>query len=196
MVKTIKRSNCRCISCGRYFRKEANHKNKSKNDFCSVACYRLYQRKDMKEFNCDFCGKSIIVDRINQRKQEHHFCNCDCWGKWQSINKCGENHPTWKGGRSITAYCYVEIYSPKHPNCTKHRGYVREHRLVMEKHLGRYLTKDELVHHLNGIKDDNRIENLGLVTKHTHEKKTVIKLYKERIISLESMLSNIYSCPN
>ena len=53
------------------------------------------------------------------------------------------------------------IYSPTHPNKTKD-GYVCEHRLVMEKHMGRILTKKEVVHHINGDITDNRIENLML----------------------------------
>lgn len=77
----------------------------------------------------------------------------------------GERHPGWKGGRTIRkvgdGYGYVLIRMPSHPNAAGN-GYVREHRLVMEKKLGRYLTKDEVVHHINGIKNDNRPENLAL----------------------------------
>jgi len=80
----------------------------------------------------------------------------------------GKRNPNWKGGKHIKLG-YILIYSPDHPyrNST---GYVREHRLVMEKHLGRYLNKDEVVHHLNGIKGDNRIENLELMTNAEHTK--------------------------
>lgn len=62
---------------------------------------------------------------------------------------------------------YVLVFVPNHPHASKD-GRVLEHRLVMEEHIGRYLTKDEQVHHINGIRDDNRIENLALMTAHDH----------------------------
>lgn len=70
----------------------------------------------------------------------------------------------WKGGRrrSGTKGSYVAIHSPDHPASDKD-GYVMEHRLVMEKSIGRHLTTEEIVHHKNGDKKDNRIENLVLL---------------------------------
>lgn len=62
---------------------------------------------------------------------------------------------------------YILIPSPEHPHRDS-SGYVYEHRLVMERYLGRYLTKDEFIHHINLNPSDNRIENLILVSKKQH----------------------------
>jgi hypothetical protein len=80
--------------------------------------------------------------------------------------RSGPGHPDWKGGRIRDADGYVLVYTPGHPHARK-RGagkpvYVAEHRLVMEKTLGRYLLPTEVVHHVNGVNDDNRPENLEL----------------------------------
>jgi uncharacterized membrane protein YheB (UPF0754 family) len=90
--------------------------------------------------------------------------------KWQfkKGNK-GVNHQSWKGGRYKDSWGYISCYAPKHPFATK-MGYVREHRLVVEKRIGRYLREDEAVHHINGIKDDNSDKNLQLMTDGEHKR--------------------------
>lgn len=87
-----------------------------------------------------------------------------------SLNWKGKNHPRWNGGRHKSTYGYILIYAPNHPYRDCH-GYIFEHRLIMEKKLGRYLKTDEIVHHANGIKTDNRIENLELVLSRSEHKK-------------------------
>jgi hypothetical protein len=84
--------------------------------------------------------------------------SCGCYRRQQPT---GSDSPSWKGGRHITEQGYVEIYKKEHPRA-KTNGYVKEHTLVMEEHLGRYLIKGENVHHINGVRMDNRIENLEL----------------------------------
>lgn len=83
----------------------------------------------------------------------------------------GEASSVWKGGRKRNVQGYVLIkLEPDHPfYCMSDaNGYVLEHRLVMGKQLGRPLRKDEIVHHINGKKDDNRPENLELLVEHHH----------------------------
>ena len=80
----------------------------------------------------------------------------------------GKDHPAWKGGRSKSKG-YVRI-AKDDPNKIGVQGYIFEHIKIMEDHLGRKIdTKRESVHHKNGIRDDNRIENLELRYKsHPH----------------------------
>ena len=78
-----------------------------------------------------------------------------------------EKNNFWKGGRYLTSQGYYLVMAKDHPLCDV-RGYVPEHTLVMEKHIGRYLKNDEVVHHKNKIKTDNRIDNLQLLTDHEH----------------------------
>ena len=82
--------------------------------------------------------------------------------------RLGNKHPMWKGGRRKLPKGYVLIYQPNHPFAN--RNFILEHRFIMEKYLGRYLTKKEVVHHINGIKNDNRIENLRVMTITAHKK--------------------------
>lgn len=112
---------------------------------------------------CLQCGIDIKIypSRLGRKK----YCSRNCKGKnCKNIFKSGHTTNVGKlrnGGIYNHAAGYIHIYSPDHPNkdC---RGYVPEHVLVMEKKIGRYIIKPEVVHHINEIKSDNRIENLLL----------------------------------
>ncbi len=82
----------------------------------------------------------------------------------------GRRSWNWKGGRIKDKWGYIQIWMPEHPNA-KMAGYIHEHRLVMSNHLGRPLTSKEFIHHKNGIRDDNRLENLELLTHNVHRGK-------------------------
>lgn len=73
----------------------------------------------------------------------------------------GARNANWKGGRHSTGHGYFQVYAPDHPRCNK-RGYVLEHRLVMEKKIGRYLEPQEVVHHIDDNPSNNCPDNLQL----------------------------------
>lgn len=115
-------------------------------------------------------GSCVECRRIYALAQKD-FCQCGAPKKSSSEGcvscrteaRLGENNPWWKGGRRVSPQGYVLVWSRGHPSRPKKQSsYVPEQRLVMEEHLGRYLTKFESVHHINGVKDDNRVENLQL----------------------------------
>lgn len=85
----------------------------------------------------------------------------------------GEKNPSWNGGVTVCKG-YRHILTPNHPHA-RNSGYVAEHRLVMEKHIGRYLTPGEVVHHINGDTMDNRIENLELFSSNAEHLAETLK---------------------
>jgi len=84
-----------------------------------------------------------------------------------SAAKKGNRSDNWKGGRHIDEQGYVVVWKPGHPNANR-KGYVLEHRLIMSEHLGRPLERGENVHHINGNKQDNRLENLEVMRTGEH----------------------------
>jgi len=131
---------------------------------------------------CDFCEAGFSRPVANLK--ENQFCKAKHYWEWlktkrkgfkftkearekMSQSASGEKNSQWKGGRLIKDG-YVLLYYPEHP-FAKSKGYVFEHRLIMEQIIGRYLKDEEAVHHKNGIKDDNRKRNLQLMTDGEHK---------------------------
>jgi hypothetical protein len=109
----------------------------------------------MNERNCDECKK---IYRPTSKKIGIKYCSQVC------SNNARRGKPI-KGFRYSWGYKY--IFMPSHPFANDGR-YVAEHRLEMEKKIGRYLKPEEIVHHINGNKLDNTITNLAIVDRKEH----------------------------
>jgi len=99
----------------------------------------------------------------------------------------GSNSPAWKGGKYIDGHGYLRILKPEHPLANK-AGYVAKHTLVMEKHLGRFLTRKEVVHHINGDKQNNKIKNLKLFPSTSAHMKFHMTVPRYTLIQLKGTL--------
>lgn len=121
--------------------------------------YSKRQRIKCVEVPCMTCGRLIPRRPIELKRFRFSICNRpECKPKGALRGK------QWKGGVMTTKAGYVQRRCPKHPRARN--SYVFEHILVMEKHLGRHLLLHETVHHKNGIRNDNRLCNLELWSKH------------------------------
>jgi len=101
----------------------------------------------------------------------------------------GDKSLLWKGGRFKSSKGYIMVYAPNNP-LSENNGYIREHRLVWFTY-NPLTPKDWVIHHLNGIKDDNRIENLFACSRTRHLKdfpNTFIEALRKRIRELEGEL--------
>lgn len=84
------------------------------------------------------------------------------------MSKSGEQNHNWRGGKTIASNGYVLVRVGKDHHLADVRGYAYEHRLVAEEKIGRKLEPGEQVHHLNGIKRDNRPENVEVMKSIAH----------------------------
>lgn len=154
--KSIKR-NCRI--CSKEIEVQKYLIEKGFGKFCSEKCAGIAKRKRF-ETACAHCNKPLNLRLYKFKYSKLHFCDQQCHGQYKSLYMKMENSPSWQGGISINNE-YAIVKSPDHPFSNKN-GYIRRARIIIENYIGRYLTKEEVPHHINEIKTDDRIENLYL----------------------------------
>lgn len=140
----------KCKGCGKIL-----------NDYTSSLCRECYQAQSKGENNPNWKGGKPKCKKCGAELSDYVSTHC---------RKCSnqlENNPNWKGGTVKHSAGYAQEKYSKHPNSNS-RGYILQHRLVMSEYLGRSLTADELVHHIDGDKLNNNIGNLQLTTRQEH----------------------------
>lgn len=149
---------------------------------------------------CELCGKEFYIHTCYLGRNEHYYCSRQCNGKvrgqeWKKfahlgranwtdksnqelrIRMVGSNNPAWKGGvtyfkkhGNYAGVVYVRSPYEYLPMARKD-GYIMEHRLVMAKHIGRLLKREEIVHHIDHNPSNNEISNLMLFPSNKEHKK-------------------------
>lgn len=139
-----------CKGCGIEFYRRGHNQPK----YHSAQCAHNHASEIHKiTLTCDRCGKTFARWR-SQRVGKKHYCSGECRAAGR-VYATGKYHPQWKGGgrwSNPQGYIYFEVNGVRK----------LEHRVIMEQHLGRCLETWETVHHINGDRADNRIENLQL----------------------------------
>ncbi len=161
---------------------------KSRRGFlCSRKCYALHRSRvyvgnkhpqwkggvSALKIKCKACNQ-IFTSRAGAE-----LCSVKCMGIWQRLNgtKRREKNGMWRGGKYTDPRGYIFLLRPEEPGANK-AGYIMEHRLKMQKKIGRPLEKWEVVHHINENKSDNRLKNLRLMTKREHDRMHTTKRHK------------------
>lgn len=171
------------IACQRC--KQVFEAKKSDTCYCPI-CRPVVRREYL--HNYEHGRRKIACPRCGKPMGNRAAMCRDCNNKAQPWRKVGEENSNWKGGRTEAGgYVYLRH---KHIPGGPGQSYRAEHILVWEKTNGP-LPKGWVVHHFNGIKNDNRPENLfGEPRKH-HNPRQVVQPYQERIIELEKQLQEL-----
>jgi hypothetical protein len=123
---------------------------------------------------CPYC-KAVYA--TTYRKQKYCGLSCSAKARIERIGTASQIRLSrglrgwnYKDGTTLSVKGYRLLYLPKHPMASKKNGLVLEHRVVMAKKMGRILRSDELVHHINGDRLDNRVRNLRLLSRSAHSR--------------------------
>lgn len=179
-----------CDNCGKTF--DCKHKERldREHHFCSKQCEGEYKKKNNKNLvPCVVCGKLHYVRPSAQKKIKYgSCCSMECMAVYRKTLYKGENNPNygnrgeqnpiWKSDKKVNTYGYILVRTPDHPfaNCD---GFVLEHRLVAEQYLltpensidinGKpYLKQGFVVHHIDGNRTNNNVDNLKVMTLQDH----------------------------
>ena len=143
---------------------------------------------------CPKCGRIKYIPEWYLKRLKYVGYCIGCVGKEAIPWPTGERHYCWKGGRKkdVKGYIHVKLYPDNffYPMVNASH-YVLEHRLIMAQYLQRCLLSWEVVHHKNGIKDDNKLGNLELLsTRHLVDQQTkaLVKRLQGRVLKLEQLL--------
>lgn len=126
-----------------------------------------------KNFICIECGEEFYRSLADIKRNRTRFCSRKCAG----VVHRGNNNYNWNGGYSIDEKGYKRIHIGN--------SYQYEHRLVMEKFLGRKLLPSEIVHHLDHNKTNNKIENLEILSQSQHMKEHLKDKYLDRNLIIQ-----------
>lgn len=133
-----------------------------KRVYCSKTCADIGYTRPRVKRECGHCGVEMEL-RPSELRQ--HYCSRRCRDLAQMKRPLDRTH-NGKPAR-LDKNGYVMLWEPNHPDRT-HGGWQYEHRLIAAAALGRVLLPTEAVHHINGVKDDNRPENLQVMDGGEH----------------------------